>query len=77
MAGKLDGKRIAMLATDGVEQVELTAPRDAVTAEGARVEIISIKDGKIQAMNGDIEPRTRSRSTERSPRHRRATTTRC
>ncbi|NMH98181.1 type 1 glutamine amidotransferase domain-containing protein [Pseudonocardia acidicola] len=56
MAGKLDGKRIAILATDGVEQVELTQPRDAVTAEGARAEIVSINDGAIQAMNGDIEP---------------------
>lgn len=56
MAGKLDGKRIAILATDGVEQVELTGPRDAVTAEGARTELVSISEGKIQAMNGDIEP---------------------
>jgi protease I len=56
MAGKLDGKRIAILATDGVEQVELTRPRDAVTQEGARTEIISLTEGEIQAMNGDIEP---------------------
>lgn len=56
MAGKLDGKRIAILATDGVEEVELTRPRDAVTAEGARVEVLSIDDGELQAMNGDIEP---------------------
>jgi protease I len=56
MAGKLDGKRIAILATDGVEQVELTRPRDAVTQEGARTEIVSLAEGEIQAMNGDIEP---------------------
>jgi protease I len=56
MAGKLEGKTIAILATDGVEQVELTEPRDAVTREGARTEIISVSDGTIQAMNGDIEP---------------------
>ena len=56
MAGKLDGKRIAILATDGVEEVELTRPRDAVTAEGARVEIVSIDEGELQAMNHDIEP---------------------
>jgi protease I len=56
MAGKLDGKRIAILATDGVEEVELTRPRDAVTAEGARTEVISLKDGEIQAMNHDLEP---------------------
>jgi protease I len=56
MTGRLDGKRIAILATDGVEQVELTEPRDAVTREGARTEIVSLSDGEIQAMNGDIEP---------------------
>jgi protease I len=56
MAGKLDGKRIAILATDGVEEVELTRPRDAVTAEGARTEVISLQEGELQAMNHDIEP---------------------
>jgi protease I len=56
MAGKLNGKRIAILATDGVEQVELEQPREAVTREGARTEILSLSDGEIQAMNHDIEP---------------------
>lgn len=56
MAGKLDGMRIAILATDGVEQVELTQPRDAVTQEGARTELVSISDGEIRAMNHDMEP---------------------
>ncbi|MCU1662724.1 MAG: Peptidase [Pseudonocardia sp.] len=56
MAGRLNGKRIAILATDGVEQVELTRPRDAVTREGARTEIVSLSEGEIQAMNNDIEP---------------------
>jgi protease I len=56
MAGTLQGKRIAILATDGVEQVELTGPPDAVTAEGARTEIVSLQEGKLQAMNHDIEP---------------------
>jgi protease I len=59
MAGKLDGKRIAILATDGVEQVELTRPRDAVTQEGANTEIISLTEGEFQAMNGDINPADR------------------
>jgi protease I len=59
MAGKLDGKRIAILATAGVEQVELTGPREAVTAEGARTEIISLTEGELQAMNGDINPADR------------------
>ena len=56
MAGKLDGKRIAIVATDGVEEVELTRPRDAVTAEGARVDVVSLEEGELQAMNHDIEP---------------------
>ena len=56
MAGKLDGKRIAILATDGVEEAELVRPRDAVTAEGARVDVVSLEDGAIQAMNHDLEP---------------------
>jgi protease I len=56
MAGKLDGKRIAILATDGVEQVELTRPRDAVLEEGAQVDIVSVTEGEFQAMNQDIEP---------------------
>jgi protease I len=56
MPGRLNGKRIAILATDGVEQVELTRPRDAVTREGARTEIVSLSEGEIQAMNNDIEP---------------------
>lgn len=49
--GKLAGKRIAFLATDGVEQVELTKPRDALKAQGAATQIVSIKAGKIQAFN--------------------------
>ena len=48
MAGKLEGKTIAFLAADGVEQVELTEPRKAVEAEGARTELVSLEDGEIQ-----------------------------
>ena len=50
---KLDGKKIAMIATDGVEQVELTGPRDALQAAGATVTLISLKVGEIQGMNHD------------------------
>ena len=46
--GKLDGKKIAFLAADGVEQVELTEPRKAVEAEGAETELISLEEGAIQ-----------------------------
>jgi len=56
MPGRRDGKRITVLAPDGVEQWELAGPRDAGTREGARTEIVSLSDGEIQAMNGDIEP---------------------
>jgi protease I len=55
MANELDGKRVAILATDGVEQVELVQPREAVEAAGADTELLSIKDGEIQAMNHDID----------------------
>lgn len=61
MAGTLDGKKIAILATDGVEEVELTQPRDAVTAEGAQVDVVSLDDGELQAMNHDIEPASKIR----------------
>lgn len=46
--GKLDGKKIAFLATDGVEQVELTSPWEALKGEGAEVELVSLEDGEIQ-----------------------------
>jgi len=49
---KLDGKRVAFLAADGVEQVELTRPWQAVTEAGATAELISLKPGEIQGVNG-------------------------
>jgi len=51
MAGKLKGKKIAILATDGVEQVELVEPRKALEQEGAEIRLVSLKPGKIQGMN--------------------------
>jgi protease I len=47
----LNGKRIAFLAADGVEQVELTEPFEAVRRAGADVDLLSVKDGRIQGMN--------------------------
>ena len=44
----LNGKTIAVLATDGFEQVELTQPVDALKAAGATVHIVSPKAGQIQ-----------------------------
>jgi len=49
MPNKLTGKRIAILAADGVEQVELTEPRKALDAAGAKTELISPAKGKVQA----------------------------
>jgi protease I len=49
--GKLDGKRIAFLATDGVEQVELTEPMKAVKDEGAEVDVISLETGEFQGFD--------------------------
>ncbi|MBI0329824.1 type 1 glutamine amidotransferase domain-containing protein [Burkholderia plantarii] len=48
MSGKLNDCRIAILAVDGFEQVELTEPQRALKAEGATVEVISQKPGEIQ-----------------------------
>lgn len=48
MAGNLTGRKIAMLATDGVEQVELTAPWQALKEARADVLLVSIKAGTIQ-----------------------------
>jgi protease I len=48
---QLTGKKIAILATDGVEQVELTTPRDTFRGEGAEVTVVSPKSGDIQGMN--------------------------
>ena len=49
MPNKLNGKRIAILATDGVEQIEMTEPRKALEAAGAITELVSPAKGKLQA----------------------------
>lgn len=49
----LKDKKIAFLATDGFEQVELTQPWEAIKAAGATVELVSPEKGKIQGMNHD------------------------
>jgi len=48
---KLQGKRIAFIATDMVEEVELIEPWQAVKDSGGEPELISIKSGEIQAFN--------------------------
>ena len=51
MATSISGKRVAFLATDGVEEVEYTRPRQAVEEAGGTAELVSLKGGEIQALN--------------------------
>src|SRR3954454_8268145 len=47
----LSGKRVAILATDGVEQAELTEPRKALGAAGATTAVVSPKPATIKGWN--------------------------
>jgi protease I len=49
--GRLQGRRIAILATDGFEQSELLEPKRALEQAGALVKIVSPRDGEIKAWN--------------------------
>jgi protease I len=51
MANELQGKKVAFLATDMVEQVELTEPWKAVQEAGGQPELVSLEPGKIQGFN--------------------------
>lgn len=51
MAGQLEGKRVAFLFTEGVEQVELTKPLQAVREAGGTPELISLETGAIRMFN--------------------------
>ncbi len=53
---RLHGRKIAVLATDGVEQVELTEPVKALRDAGAEVSVVAPKPGQIQAMQHDVKP---------------------
>src|SRR5438309_6062844 len=53
MAHKLKNLRVAILATDGVERVELTEPRKALVAEGGEARLTSGKAGEIKAWEED------------------------
>lgn len=55
MAETLQGKRVAILAADGVERVELEKPREALEQAGAQTEVLSIHDGEIQARENDLD----------------------
>lgn len=54
MAGELQGMTVAILATDGVERVELEQPRGALYGAGAACELVSIHPGEIQARQFDL-----------------------
>jgi protease I len=56
MAKELQLRKIAILAADGVERVELEQPRGALHGAGARTEILSIHPGEIRACQWDLEP---------------------
>jgi len=51
VAGELQGKKVAFLATDGVEQVEYTEPRKAIEHAGAEAQLVSLRPGEIQGFN--------------------------
>ena len=48
---KLKGRRVAVLAADGFEKVELVVPVAAMRAQGAEVEIVSLRPGRIRGVN--------------------------
>src|SRR4051812_43593635 len=51
MTTSIQGKRIAFLAADGVEEVEYTEPRKAVESAGGTAELLSLTTDKVQAFN--------------------------
>src|SRR3954452_22670293 len=55
MSDQLARRKVAILAADGVERVELEQPRQAVRDAGAELELLSIHDGEIAARKNDLE----------------------
>src|SRR6059036_677871 len=53
MEKRLDGKKIAILVADGFEQIELTAPKEALEEAGATTEIVSPAQQEVQGWNHD------------------------
>ena len=51
MSKPLDGKRVAIITTDGFEEVELTQPLQSLREAGAQVSVVSPKAGKVKAWN--------------------------
>src|SRR3954470_4431797 len=50
-APRLSGRRIAILAADGFEKIELSAPLRAMQLAGAKVDIVSLRRGRIRGVN--------------------------
>jgi len=55
--GKLDGRKIAFLAADGVENSEFTEPWKAVKEAGGTPELVSLEEGEIQGVENELEKR--------------------
>lgn len=53
MDNKLQGKKVAILATDGFEQSELEKPKAALEEAGAKADVISLKSGEIKGWDTD------------------------
>ncbi|HEX9106754.1 MAG TPA: DJ-1/PfpI family protein, partial [Longimicrobiales bacterium] len=53
MAGKLNGKKVAILVSDGFEQVEMTEPRQALDEAGAQTVLISPQDDRVKGWQHD------------------------
>ncbi|KQV75982.1 peptidase C56 [Aeromicrobium sp. Root344] len=51
----LNGRRVAILAADGVERVELEQPLKTLVDAGAETTLLSLEDGEIAARNNDLE----------------------
>jgi protease I len=51
MSNELKGKKVAMLVTNGFEQIELTEPRKALREAGADVDLMSLEKGTVKAWN--------------------------
>lgn len=58
MEHRLNGMSIAILATNGFEQIELTGPRDALDEAGATTKIVSTAPGKVQGFHHDTKADT-------------------
>lgn len=57
----LSGKKVAILATDGFEEIELLDPKSCLEQAGATTYILSPKGGEIQGYNNDVEPARKQR----------------